>query len=677
MSSLFRSGPARQASWGVTVLLAAVATGCVRNPAPAAPPAPVQAPAPAAGVDVPVPAEHARAVERGTRGDRGAPGPRYWQQGVSYRIHAELDPDAQLLRGREWITYRNRSPDTLHTVVLNLYQNVFTEGVPRNRQVVPTGGVRLERVAAQGVELPQRSARQIPVRATPAADAPVGYAVEGTLARLRLARPLGPGDSVALEVTWRHRVPPMPSFRTGWEDAHGARAFHVAQWYPQVATYDDLRGWDATPYLGDGEFYTEYGDFDVSVTVPTGHLVGATGVLANPEQVLTPEARRRLAAALRTDTVVAVVSQADRRAGRATLPGTEGRLTWRFRAEGVRDFGFATSDGYVWDASRAMVAAPDHGSRAVAVHALYRPGAPHWERAARFGEHATEFFSRELIPYLYPQITIAEGPIGGMEYPMLVFIGKPRAVESLYGVIAHEIGHQWFPMMVGQDEAAFAWMDEGTATFYENRAAADFFGQTEEASFAGDLGRYLDVAGTRREVPLMLHTDSAGPNRARTVAAYSKPGVLLRSLREVLGQEVFERAMRTYAQEWLLKHPAPTDFFRTMERVSGRQLGWFFYPWWFGTGTLDHAIAAVEGAGTGTAVVRVRDLGTAPAPTLLVGRTASGREVSARIPAEVWVGGAREATATLRAGEPIVEVTIDPRRVFPDAQPDNNRWSAP
>jgi hypothetical protein len=307
----------------------------------------------------------------------------------------------------------------------------------------------------------------------------------------------------------------------------------------------------------------------------------------------------------------------------------------------------------------------------VLVHAFYRPGAPGWERAWRYGQHAIEYFSRLVIPYLYPQVTVAEGPIGGMEYPMLVFIAKPRTAEALQAVIAHEVGHEWFPMMVGQDEAAYAWMDEGLTTFHEDQAAADFFPGAEPPRLA-TADAYLRVAGRDNEVPLMRHTDLVSPYGARTVAAYSKPAVMLEALRAILGRQTFDRAMRTYAREWLLKHPTPWDFFATFERVAGRELDWFFYPWWFETGVMDQAIAGVR-AVEGGVEVTLRDLGDVPMPATVVVTTANGTMVEGEVPVEEWAG-TRTATVSLPASGRVVRVEIDPRRLFPDADRSNNLW---
>lgn len=618
---------------------------------------------------VPVPEPYRAALARRTRSSSGAPGAAYWQQRVSYRIDAELDPASRTLHGRERIVYRNRSPDTLSDIVLNLYQNVFSAGVPRNRAVAITGGITLESVAAEGRTLEARPG-EIPVTRGDTA-APVGYAVDGTLARIVLPRPLAPGDSASLEIAWRYTVPAAGAFRTAWEDALGGRVFQVAQWYPQIAVYDDLRGWDATPYLGDGEFYLEYGDYEVALTLPAGWLVGATGELRNPEEVLTDPARRRLRQALTADSTVHVVTEADLAAGRVTRR-SGGTLTWRFAASDVRDFAWIASDGYLWDVTRAPVGGAD-GDRYVPVHALYRPGAPGWREAARYGRHAVSFFSDLLLPYPYPQLTVSEGPIYGMEYPQLVFIARPEQAEDLYAEIAHEIGHEWFPMLVGQDEARYAWMDEGFTTFHEDTARAVFYPGSDP--WSGDRDRYLRVAGSEREVPLMRHTDLVDPYGARTVAAYSKPGTLLRSLRAVVGDSVFTAAMRTYAREWRLKHPTPWDFFATVERVSGRDLDWFWYPWWWETGTLDQAIASVEQPDSQTVTITVVDLGEIPVPTRLVVTAENGATTGAEVPIEVWTTDRRrEATLSLPVLGRVVRVEIDPEQVYPDVDRENNIW---
>ena len=477
-----------------------------------------------------------------------------------------------------------------------------------------------------------------------------------------------------LEAEWHFKVPPAPTFRTAWEDTLGARAFQVAQWYPQVAVYDDLHGWDATPYLGDGEFYLEYGDFDVALTLPAGWLVGATGTLANAAEVLSARTRERLARAATSDTVVPVVTAAERDDGSALVRAAGGKATWRFAARNVRDFAFATSDRYVWDAARATVPDGQGGTRSVAVNALYRPGAAGWERAWSYGRHALGYLSRLIVPYPWEQATIAEGPIAGMEYPMLVFINRPSQPEALQSVIAHELGHEWFPMLVGSDEASYAWMDEGVNSYHEDRAREDYF--PGSPARAETRAAYLRVAGHDTEVPLMRHTDLVSPYGARTVAAYSKPAAVLVGLRGVLGDSTFDRAMREYARAWSYRHPQPWDFFSTVERVAGRDLDWFWTPWFFETGVMDQAIESVRPVSGGVEVV-VRDRGDNPMPVWVAVSSGAGVVTEQEAPATDWLarGGTRTLTLLVPTQGAATRVEIDPRQLFPDAGRSNNLWT--
>lgn len=617
---------------------------------------------------VEVPEEVRRALLAGTRSETGAPGARYWQQRVRYAIQATLDPGERRVTASQRIVYHNRSPDALDQVVFNLYQNLFTRDFVGPASPLNTGGFTLTRFEAEGT--PLAAVTQQRYEADQRAGRPTsGYLVTGTLARAFLPRTVAPGDSIAFEIDWNFRVPPAGAPRTGWEDALGGRVFTVAQWYPQIATYDDVSGWNVTPYREQGEFYLEYGDFDVSITLPAGYTVGATGDMANAGEVLRPEVRQRLAQAAASDSAVAILPSAELRTG--PTQARDGQVTWRFTATDVRDFAWAASNRYVWEAARARIPGAGGGSRDVVVHSLYRGGAPHWQESVRMGRHAMEQMSRALVPYAYPQITIAEGPVYGMEYPMVIFIGRPTQRLELYEVIAHEIAHQWFPMMVGQDEAAYAWMDEGLATYKEANAVADYFPNTDPWLIPRQ--QYLAIAGTRDEAPMMRHIDLVF-GQGFAVSAYFKPGTLMRSLQRVLGEDVFREALRTYTREWTFRHPTPWDFFNTMERVSGRDLDWFFYPWFFRTVTFDQAIGAVEVV-PGAVRVTVRDLGQVPGPTDVVVTTSAGPVVR-EIPIEQWlVPGTRSVTVEIPVTGTVTRVELDPLHFFPDANRRNNVWT--
>ena len=652
--------------WTVVLLISCARTPAPPAPAPARPAAEAKAcTAPACiGVAtvVPVPRAFRDAVANGTRTTVGRPGPRYFQQHVDYRIEAELDPRTARLTGQEEIAYVNQSPDTLTEVVLRLYQNLFRPGAPRTDPTPTTGGMVLERVTVDGREA--HSTKGAP------ATRPF-YQVDNTIMGVALPRALLPGDTAHLEIAWHFTVPPAGAPRMGHE---GRELYLVAQWYPQIAVYDDVRGWDTHPYLGTGEFYLEYGDFDVSLTLPEGYLVGATGTLLNPDEVLTGTERARLALAMTVDTVVHVLRADEQRPGVITqqVPGRE--LTWHYRARSVRDFAFATSNRYVWDATHAESPDPNGGARPhmVQINALYRPDAHAWREAAVYTRHAIAFHAAHWLPYMYPQMTSAEGPEEGMEYPMLVFVAgfaEPREVMS---VITHEVGHQWFPMMVGSDEHDFAWQDEGLNTYIEDLATLDFYPGTDV--WAEDFEAYLGIAGSPAEVPMMRGADLYGNERAYDIASYMKPALVVRGLWTVIGRDKLDEGLREYAATWRLKHPQALDFFHMIDAAAGQDLGWYWFPWFYTTDVLDQGVAGV--AQTGDQVrITIENRGQIPMPVTLRLTLADGRSQDVKLPASVWFTGARRYTETVTVAGPIQRVVIDPDRLLPDADRGNNVWS--
>jgi len=610
----------------------------------------------------PVPTSNAfrAAIERGTRTADGRPGPNYWQQRIAYRIEAELDPVTARLSGAETIVYHNNSPDTLREMRFMLYQNAFAPGVQRVRRVPMTGGTRLERVAVEGQQA--REGRML--------TGPLTYVVDGTQMRLSLPRALPPGGSTTVQIAWSQAVPPRGAPRTGHAENE---AFVVAQWYPQVAVYDDVNGWHALPYWTNGEFYLEYADFDVTLTLPEGWLVDATGVLQNADDVLPGPVRARVARALAQDSIVNVVTENDVDEGAATERAPGGHLEWRFVARDVRDFAFATSNRYMWDAARAIL--PDaHGDGrpdTVLVSALYRPQFAAWREAAHYTRHAVTFHAERWHPYIYPKVTSAEGPIGGMEYPMFVFIGSPSDSIALYSVISHEVAHQWYPMMVGSNESRYAWQDEGLVTYIEDLSVDDIFPGLDPA--LASQRAYLRIAGSDIEGEIMRAPDLFGIGPQYGVAAYTKPGTLLRALAGVIGEDRVQEGLRMYAERWLLKHPTPWDFFATLEAAAGRDLDWFWHPWYYETATLDHAVANVQ-QGTNGAEVVIEDLGDAPMPVLLRITLADGTIVDHELPVEPWLEG--HTRQVLRVEGHVARIEIDPGQWFPDVQRNNNVWSS-
>jgi hypothetical protein len=624
-----------------------------------------------AAAKVPVSPAFRAAIKAGTRTPDGKPGPAYWQQRANYRIDAQVDPKTALLQGEETIRYLNASPDTLPGLVLHLYQNLFKPGAARTEPTPVTPGITLEKVTVGGKE-----AREVKTPGQ-AAGAGAGYQIQGTLMLLRLPQRLKPHDSTTVTISWHYTVPPgSDATRT----KHiGSQLYLVAQWYPQIAVYDDVHGWHTGQYLGTGEFYLEYGNFDVSLTLPEGYVIGATGELQNADEVLTDGARARLRQAASSDAVVHIITEDNITANTATerVPGAE--LTWRFLASNVRDFAFAASNRYLWDATRAVVPDPTSTARTknILVNAFYRPEARNWREAARYSKHSVQFHASHWHPYIYPQITSAEGPEGGMEYPMIVFVEEYENPRELYDVITHEIGHEWFPMMVGSDEKEYAWMDEGVNTYVEQFANKDFY--PDFVPFQTDIERYLSIAGSEEETEMMRGADLFPSGEAYAIAAYSKPAVALHTLASIIGEDMLQQSLQEYTNRWHLKHPMPLDFFHTVESVTGRNLDWFWYPWWYTTATLDQAITDVRTSTSGsttTASITIENIGDLPAPVNLLITTSAGTQ-TITVPATVWATGQKRSVQNVELKGTLQSVAIDPDSQLPDVDRSNNVWPRP
>lgn len=588
-----------------------------------------------------------RAYRAGTRDSTGSPGPHYWQQRVDYAIDARLDVDAAVLHGSERITLHNTSPDTLHRIVLRLYQNYFRAEESRNDYVTDvTQGDVMERLAVNG-------------RAV-ALDDPRAFAVSGTVATVPLAAPIAPGDSAVIDAAWHFAVPNVPLTERGERMGRwGTSLYQIAQWYPQVAMYDDLRGWDRDQYLGKGEFYNQFGRFDVRITLPAGWLVGATGTLDNADSVLSPTTRARLALALRSDTTVHVVTADERGAGSATAEGTT--LTWHFTAPQVNDFAWAASRDYVVDATRARTPRP------TLVQVLYLPEHAAYHATAQYARFALEHHAAMVMPYEFPQATVVDGPENGMEYPMIIFCGPGLEV------ITHELGHQWFPMMVSSNETWYGWQDEGFNDYIDafSNAAYDG-GRMPRLDDGGEA--YRMVAGTELEPALMWPSDFAGPYYE--IQAYVKAPLALYALGGVVGDSAVREAFSAYARAWRWKHPSPWDFFMFMDHRLGKDLGWFWNAWWFTTETFDQGIARVARS-PGTLTVRVADAGSMAMPVIVRVYWAGGDSTTVTRPASVWFGGARAVTVTVPTrGRRAERIVVDPDNRFEDLDRSNNTWQA-
>jgi hypothetical protein len=608
-----------------------------------------------------------QAVEQGTRTTTGEPGPNYWQQWSDYALTARVDPIQKTLDGTARIVYHNRSPNPLPLVALQLYQNLHTEGATRIRPAEVTGGVQLQTVSAAGQVLDELTSR----------DQPAGYAVNGTILLIRLPQPLAPDSSITLNISWMFTIPrDGASGRMGYNQDN---MFHIAYWYPQMAVLDDVVGWQVDQFLGNAEFYDGFGSYDVTIEAPAGWLVMATGELVNAAEVLSPETLARYHRAHESDSVVHIITAGDVAAGSFTTAAPE-YLSWMFHSDTVRDVAFSLTRESLWDAARTPVGDRDGDGRTdyALVNAIYRSDATHWDREWRFAQHSIAFLSRWTgFPYPWPHMTAVEGnglESGGMEYPMMTLIGGYNQARQsrLYGVTAHEFAHMWVPMIVGTDERRYSWMDEGTTSFNDGHAAADFYSDADPV--AGNRSGYLRVARMNLEGEIMRRSDYHYPGPAYSTASYSKPATLLNTLRALLGDSTFDAAYHGYIRTWAYKHPKPWDFFNWFSTAAGQDLDWFWRAFYYETWTLDQAVAEVTPGEDSTTIV-IEDRGWAPMPARVTVTREDGETLELEVPVSTWLSGHTTAELEVPGGSPVVRVEIDAEQGFPDIDRSNNTWN--
>ena len=614
-------------------------------------------------LDLPTPTE----VRLGS----GAPGPEYWQQRVDYRIDARLDAENKSLAAEMRVTYHNNSPHPLDYLWVQLEQNLF--------RAESRGSL------SRGSDGPMRRLDQpfdggYAILELTAGDVTLDYDVDDTLMYVRLPQTLPPGDTFEFDIAYKFNVPPYLR-RMGAEDVEQGRIFEFAQWFPCVCVYDDVYGWNTLNYVGSGEFYTNFGDFQVNLTVPRNYIVAATGTLQNPEEVLTATQRDRLGHAYSSNEPVVIVTN-DEVGHPDSRPTGDGPLTWRFTAENVRTFAWAASNAFQWDVCTASVTDLDQSQRSVLCQSFYPREAKAWSAshdkggASRAVKHAIEFYSEFVYPFPYPQMTNVNGPEGGMEYPMIVFCGDRKNARGLFGVTDHEVGHNWFPMLVNTDERRHVWMDEGFNSFINVYSREDYYekkqrGRAQPATVVGNMLR-------DNQQPIVTHPDQMLGDRIGFLG-YRKVAAGLIALREhVLGAERFDRAFRSYVRRWAFKSPRPADFYRSIEDAAGEDLAWFWRGWFESTGTLDQSIVAVkQDREAKAATIVLANRARLVMPVELEITYADGETDRRRVPVEAWYASNRIEYGFSTDGRRVTGVRIDPDELLPDVEPRNNTWGRP
>jgi len=607
------------------------------------------------------------------RSAKGVPGPAYWQNNSSYLIHATLSEKDTTVTGDVTITYTNNSPDQLDYLWLQLDQNVFA---PASRSVAatpypgdyfgvlgkPNGGYNIKEVT---VSYGTQSYTVKPI-------------ITDTRMQLRLNTPMqAKGDKIVLKINFSFAIPLDGAGRFGRQYTKDGVIYQVGQWYPRMCVYDDVEGWNTLPYMGLGEFYCDYGDYDYFITAPAAMIVYGSGDLQNAAEVLTAEQIKRLAAAANSDKTISIIG-ADEIGKAGTRPATSGNLTWHFTMKNTRDVAFAAGKGMIWDAARINLPS---GRKALAMscYPAESMGDIAWSRSTEYLKNSIELYSKNFFEYPWNVAVSNAGITGGMEYPGMIFNSYKEVKARLWFLIAHEIGHNWYPMIVGSNERRYMWQDEGF-NVYINYIANELFNKGEYQSDPAYLDKGFfgsrDIQFMQYKDPLMTVSDAMDPEQHYQF--YGKTAYGLNLLRTVIvGKERFDYAFRKYTEAWAFKHPTPYDFFRCINNATGEDLNWFWKEWFFTTAKFDQTITAVnyiDGDPAKGALITIGNKGKLVLPVIMQIVQANGKTETINLPADIWYRGGTWVYKYVSTGK-LSKIILDPENVLPDSDRGNNEWS--
>lgn len=602
------------------------------------------------------------------RSASGKPGPAYWQNNADYKITATLDDRKNTIAGNVEINYSNNSPDQLDYVWLQLDQNMFSkEG--RGQAISPLTKSRYGDANASfdgGYTISS---------VTDLTGKPVDYIITDTRMQIRLTQALAAkGGKTGFKIQYSYTIPEYGADRTGILKAAKGNVFAIAQWFPRVCVYDNIRGWNTIPYTGPGEFYREFGNYQVQITAPANHIVVLGGELQNPQEVFTAEQFKRYENAKNSDQTVIIRSAQE--VAQANSRPNKKSLTWKYILNNAQDIAWASSSSFILDAARINLV---NGKKSLAISAYPEEsnGNNAWERSTEYTKAAIEHYSNKWFDYPYPVAVNVASNVGGMEYPALSFCGNKARAGSLWGVTNHEFGHNWFPMIVSSNEREFGWMDEGFNSFI-NEIATESFNNGEYFKQVGDPNSQA-VRFTDPRLEAIMNTPQSMDERNIGILLYYKPAYGLKLLRnEIIGAERFDYAFKKYISDWAYKHPTPEDFFRSMENGTGENLNWFWRGWFLNNWRLDQAINKVTYIKNDPklgSVITVQNLEKLPMPVVVEATTVSGKKIRKKLPVEIWERN-QSFDFKIDSKEPLISVQLDPDKVFPDHVPENNIWTA-
>ena len=610
-----------------------------------------------------------------TRSASGQPGFEYWQNRADYQLSAKLDEANNEISGTSIISYTNNSPDKMSFLWMNLDQNLFKDD-SRGNAVIPLTG---SRNGAQGQVFDGgfkiKSVKILVSNKGISTEKEVKYLITDTRMQVFLPQELNSkGGNIKIKIDFSFIVPNEGSDRLGILGTMNGKIFTIAQWYPRMCVYDDIAGWNTNPYQGASEFYLEYGDFDVNITVPSNHFVVCSGELVNANEVYTIEQQKRWEQASKSDQTVVIRSSEELK--NTSNAVSQSNKTWHFKIKNARDVAWASSAAFIIDAAKINLPSGKK-TMAISAYPIESNGNRAWSRSTEYTKTSIEHYSKKWFEYPYPAAINVAGIVGGMEYPGIVFCDYSSKNADLWGVTDHEFGHIWFPMIVGSNERLYAWMDEGLNTFINSLSAEDF-NKGEYKERAADLHVFAE-----RYTNPNLETVMSSPDNMKEVnigtLGYRKPGAALVILREqVLGPERFDFAFRTYVERWAYKHPAPDDFFRTMENAAGEDLSWFWRAWFVNNWRLDQGINSVKYVDNNPklgALINIENFEKMAMPVIMDIKTKSGKVTRLKLPVEIWQKNV-DWSFKYNSTEEIESVVIDPDHVLPDCNENNNTWKS-
>jgi len=592
----------------------------------------------------------------------GKPGEHYWQNETDYKIEATLDDQAHTITGKLTLTYTNNSPQELDFIWMHLEQNRFTAD-SRGTLTTPIDGNRYNGDVDGGYTITNLEAK---VKRSASSK----HIITDTRMQVFFDEPIpANGGEATVSMNFTYKIPVKGMDRMGRLETENGTIYALAQWFPRAAVLDDIEGWNIEPYLGAGEFYLDYGDYDFKITAPYNHIVVASGALQNEKEVLSATLRDRMEKAKNSDETVMLV-KADELDDMSLRAKQSGTLTWHFKMENTRDVAFASSKAFIWDAAKINLPS---GKKALAqsVYPIESDGQGAWARSTEYTKHSIENNSEMWFEYPYPVAVNVAADIGGMEYPGLSFCSWKSTGAGLWGVTDHEFGHNWFPMIVGTNERRYAWMDEGFNTFINHYSSNKF----NDGEYPSNLNQTRNAIGwytnPNREgidtYPDVTNLRNLG------MIAYAKPAQGLFMLREyILGPERFDNAFKSYIKTWAYKHPQPRDFFNHMENVAGENLAWFFKGWFYGTGNIDLAVNSVRQY-QGNYVISLSNNGDIPMPVKMQVTFADDTTQMVELPVEIWQRG-NDWNYLLETDKQVSKVIIDPNKMLPDVNFSNDSW---